>query len=203
MLPPTATPYGHTYGEWAAQWWQWALGQPAATNPVLDPTGADCAQGQQGPVWFLAGSFGSDPITRTCTVPSGAALLFPVINLGYFAFSDDPPEQRTEEFVRAQVAAAAGATNLTASVDGVPVADIASYYEQSPLFSVTLPAGNLFGLPEGFVLDPSVDAGYYLMVSPPTAGEHTIHFAATIPSIGFSVDVSYRITVASGGRTHP
>ena len=43
VLPPTAKPYGQTYSEWAARWWQWALGQPISTNPVLDQTGENCA----------------------------------------------------------------------------------------------------------------------------------------------------------------
>src|SRR5574341_1319356 len=58
VLPPRATAYGMTYGEWSARWWQWGLGQPAATNPIDDPTGAFCDVGQSGPVWFLAGTFG-------------------------------------------------------------------------------------------------------------------------------------------------
>ena len=196
VLPPQASPHGHTYAEWAAKWWQWALTQPVASNPVLDPNGADCAEGQSGHVWFLAGSFDSAPVTRTCTIPTGRALLVPVINYAYFAFLEDPPGQRTEDYVRSQVAVAK-ATALTASIDGVAVPDVASYYEQSTLFSVTLPADNLFGLPAGFVLEPSADAGYYLMVPPLPRGEHTISFSGTLafPDREFSIDVTYHLTI--------
>src|SRR2546426_11911178 len=73
VLPPHSHSYGKTYAEWSEVWWQWALSFPAATNPIADLTGADCALGQTGPdafpverpVWFLAGTFGS-PATRTC-----------------------------------------------------------------------------------------------------------------------------------------
>ena len=194
VLPPTAYPHGQTYGEWAAEWWQWALTQPTATNPILDPTGEHCADRQSGHVWFLAGSFGGQ-VTRHCTIPTGTALFFPVINFVWCAFPDDPPEERTEEFLRSRAnAEAAAATDLTATIDGVAVADITGrYLEQSAVFTVILPADNLFGLPEGFVLDPCVDAGYYLMVDPLRPGTHTIHFAASQGD--FSFDVTYEITV--------
>ena len=80
VLPVHSSPFGSTYGEWSARWWQWVLSVPAATNPLNDTTGAQCAQGQTGKVWFLAGTF-VGPVTRTCTVPQGKALFFPILNL--------------------------------------------------------------------------------------------------------------------------
>jgi hypothetical protein len=197
VLPPEAHPHGHTYGDWAAAWWQWALAQPADTNPVLDQTGANCSVGQEGKVWFLAGSFDSGPVNRACAVPTGTALLIPVVNYVYCAFVSDPPEQRTEEFVRSQVSFVPDlATGLTASVDGMRVTDIqARYFEESSLFSVVLPDDNIFGLPGGFVLDPCVDAGYYVVVRPLPPGEHVIHFGGSLGDFG--LDVTYQITVAS------
>src|SRR5947207_2608039 len=58
VIPRDANAYGNTYGEWSARWWQWVLAIPVATNPNLDTTGAHCGEGQAGPVWFLAGTFG-------------------------------------------------------------------------------------------------------------------------------------------------
>ena len=58
IAPIQSHPHGNTYGEWAAEWWQWALETPASVNPVLDMTGEFCAEGQKGHVWFLAGTFG-------------------------------------------------------------------------------------------------------------------------------------------------
>ena len=82
--PPNSKPYGLTYGEWSAQWWQWSLKIPAATNPNLDTTGAHCAEGQSGPVWFLAGWFpGAHPsvVIRECTIPAGKSLMIPLANI--------------------------------------------------------------------------------------------------------------------------
>ncbi len=79
VLPLDSSPYGNTYGEWSARWWQWTLAIPAATNPNLDTTGENCAEGQSGQVWFLAGSFGGT-FERACPVPTGKALFFPILN---------------------------------------------------------------------------------------------------------------------------
>src|SRR5258706_16430044 len=61
-------PFDKPFEQWTAEWWQFILSLPAAANPLLD-TGAQCAVGQRGPVWFLAGSLG-EVVTRTCTVPA-------------------------------------------------------------------------------------------------------------------------------------
>ena len=94
VLPPPSSIYGHSYQEWAAAWWQWALTQPLATNPVVDGDGRNCAAGQSGRVWFLAGTFDSGPkVERSCEVPAGTALFFPVVNNFYCAIAAvDPPE---------------------------------------------------------------------------------------------------------------
>jgi hypothetical protein len=68
------------FAKLSAVWWQWALSIPTSVNPQLDTTGKDAVVGQRGSVWFLAGFFGGGPATRTCSVPQGTALFFPVIN---------------------------------------------------------------------------------------------------------------------------
>ena len=36
IIPVNENAYGNTYGEWSAQWWQWALSIPAANSPISD-----------------------------------------------------------------------------------------------------------------------------------------------------------------------
>jgi hypothetical protein len=207
VFPPGAHPFGQTYGEWAADWWKWALAQPADVNPIVDPTGEHCAQGQRGRIWFLAGTGFDAPstVSRRCTVPKGTALVFPVLNFVSGWGTSDPPEQRSEEYQRSVATPAMlAATNLSASVDGVAVKRIRRYFEESPVFRVVLPADNVFGIDSsclpspmpdaGCVLFPTVDAGYYLVTKRLKRGKHRIHFAGTAGD--FSLDVTYRITVA-------
>ncbi|MFF3674148.1 signal protein [Streptomyces sp. NPDC002120] len=66
--------------ELQARWWNWAASSPARSNPVKDPDGTFCAENQPGDVWFLAGSFG-EKRQRTCSVPAGRPVAFPLVNL--------------------------------------------------------------------------------------------------------------------------
>jgi hypothetical protein len=198
VLPATAQPHGATYAEWAARWWRWALTQPPDVNPLLDPTGEHCASGQSGHVWFLGGpaptESGTVTVNRACTIPTGTALFFPIVNAFYCADPGEPPERRTEQYVRSQVDSVEDAAqNLSATINGLAVTDLRRYFEESVLFSIDLPANNIFGAPAG-IYEPCADAGYYLFVPPLPVGEHTIHFTGTLA--GLSLDVIYQITVA-------
>ncbi len=201
-----------TYADLGAEWWQWALQASAADNPLVDDSGEDCAVGQRGPVWFLAGTLGSgdptgEPTERTCDrIPRGKAIFFPVINEAFFAFLNDPPEQRTPEFLRSQLQCT-NVRNLSASIDGKAVARLKWYKttpEKSPLFDVQLPTDNIFGLTEDDVpellLSPSVHQGFYLYLRPLPPGEHVVEWTATwdcpqFPEPEFSENVRYTLIV--------
>jgi hypothetical protein len=192
-----------TYTDLGAEWWQWALAAPAADTPLFDATGEKCAVGQYGPVWFLAGTMGSGGHTeRSCEVPPGKAIFFPVINLAYLAFLNDPPETRTLEFLRAQLAGCDSTSihDVSVKIDGVAVARPLRYEtsaEESPLFEVQLPTDNPFGLTpevaERLLLSPSIHKGWYLYVKPLTPGSHRIEWTATW-NCG-SEDVAYNLNV--------
>jgi hypothetical protein len=56
-------------------------------NPNLTNGVVDCGYGQSShsrftQIWFLAGTFGG-PTDRTCTVPRGIALFFPLLNIEF------------------------------------------------------------------------------------------------------------------------
>lgn len=196
VYPPYVAPLGKTYSQYGAAWWKYALAQPAATNPITDTTGEDCDNGQSGPVWFLAGTFGGDPVTRACTIPFGKTIVIPVANGLYGAFPEDPADQRTEAYVRSQVTPSLqAATDLKASIDGSQVTDVKGrYFEQSTLFTFTFGADNVFGVPAGTQLAPAADAGYYLALYPLLPGNHTVKVSGTVPGTG-TVDVTYKIKV--------
>jgi len=196
--------HGASLGTTGARFWQWGLTQPAATSPLFDTTGEFCDVGQRDHTWFLAG-YTAGPITRTCTVPRGTTLVFPVVNAFFGATPGDPPEQSTAAYVRSQVAGLrAGAHNLRVTVDGTVLRASRIRYEDSVVFSVTLPDGNVFGAPAGTVVYPTVDAGYYVTLRPFPPGTHTIRIQGTVdtaaPVGSFSVDVTYVLTVPRGSR---
>lgn len=194
VLPPNSHPFGLTYAQWAVKWWQWVLAQPIPTNPNLDLTGQYCGIGQSGPVWFLAGTFGQTA-DRTCKVPAGKALFFPVANWAYIGFPWDP----SDTALVAQQNCKAGIDGLKdygALVDGVQIRNLSLYrlyhgeLNSLPVFNATLPDNNIIGQPAGSYGPNSTD-GYYLMLAPLTPGKHEVEFYAK----EFGVEVTYHLTV--------
>lgn len=223
VIPPQASAYGQTYGEWSANWWQWAFGLAPDVNPLLDETGELCHSGQQGPVWFLAGTFGG-PAERDCDVPAGKALFFPIVNWSVWEPDDDEASRLIVEHIgldpnvltEAEILRitanwlADRSTPLSCLVDGVPIANLGNYRAESPDFEFIFDdeLAVLFGLPGG-LKTPAVADGYWIMLAPLPVGEHTIEFHGVVDiseangdpfDLSFAVDVIYHLTVT--GRHH-
>lgn len=202
VLPPGSMPYGLSYSEWSVKWWQWAYGLPVAGHPLFDETGADCAAGQSGPVWFLGGVFNVSGTTvrDLCTVPVGKALFFPILNVEWDNFC--PPGSLTDEELRATAAwYMALATDMSCEVDGQPIYNFGAYRVAGDPFAVQLPNDNLwqyFGCDIGpGTYSPLVPDGYYLMLAPLPAGAHTLHFRGTVGDpINFTLEITYHLTVS-------
>ena len=210
IAPIRTRPEGQTYGRWAAEWWQWALGIPAAVNPLTDTGGQNCARRQVDNVWFLAGSLSADPVVRACLIPAGKSLFFPLINNFYGAFLSDEPETRTEEFVR-EAASCTEPAQISVSIDDFKVRNPTRFFtgpsgSQSPIFNVQLPPGNLPGLDETqapeLLLSPSAEQGYYLFVRPLAPGNHTIRWISSGCLPELSQDITYHLTVLGVGPKH-
>ncbi len=200
VAPPQSRPHGHTYAEWARSWEQWLVRIPAASSPLADETGASCRSGQAGSVWYLAGNYGG-ATTRDCTIPTGTALFFPLINYLYVGYDSDPPDQDYAALSQI-VASYIDGAQVTAEIDGRPVAVSDAYRVTSANGPMLLPVDNMFGAtaaechagPGGLLHCPfGVNNGYYLFVEPLAAGLHTIHFTGGVP--GFALDVTYHLRV--------
>jgi hypothetical protein len=190
IIPPQASAFGRTFGEWTAAWWQWAAALPASAHPLFDS--AACDAGQSGQVWYLGGAFTGTATTRQCAVPAGKAILFPIANVECSTIEPPPFYGANEDELRACAAAFQDtATGLVATIDGQELQNLDRYRVQSPLFPISLPADNIFGLP-GPVSGESVSDGVWLLLAPLAAGIHTIHFES-FP--GFPIIVTYEITV--------
>lgn len=207
VLPPHSKPYGKSYGEWGAAWWQWALSIPLDQSPVADTTGEFCGVGQSGKVWFLAGSFGGS-VERDCTVPAGNAIFFPIVNIINDYPCPDPsfqpaPGQTLEEFLTEGADFfISHVTELEAEVDGVALEDLFDYRATSKLFTFT-------GDPSLTEIDPCITGtpqfgvadGYWIMLAPLSAGSHAIHLRgkSVFPEFDdfvFETEVTYNLTVA-------
>ena len=192
VVPVTEAYAGLTYGDWAAAWWQWGLQFPANADHPFS-SGGNTLRDQSGPVWFLAGVFGTE--VRHITIPSGIALFFPVLNAECSIIEPDPFHGKDA----ASLAVCANGhmdntANLAAEIDGKSVKHLERYRIRSPMFTVgPLPDPNILGAPKDTITQ-SVDAGVYLLVRPLKPGRHTIHFKGTFTGSG-TIDTTYKITV--------
>ncbi|MEW6249421.1 MAG: hypothetical protein AB1716_02160 [Planctomycetota bacterium] len=206
VVPPGGT-WGTqlTYGEWAAKWIQWATSIPKDRNPLLDLTGEFAAEGQAGPVWFLAGTMGGTGFVRECTVPRGKALFFPLLNYWFFNCRN---EHYTVQEMRAVLSGLIDqACVLELTVDGRPVEDLYDFRVASPAFGIDVPENNIHvdfcsqGMSPAGEYAPVVTEGFYYMLRPFWFGRHHeiyMHGAICDPvthEIIFESEVTYRLTL--------
>jgi len=176
---------GRSFERWSELLWSWIYAQPFDENPLLDPTGADCAVGQEGPVWFLAAVPGSalgTSVTRSCEIPRNTAVLVQLSSLLNDYPCPDPsfhpaPGQSLFDFLIDPVRPLFdNETGFAISFDGVDLVDPLSYrYTSDDLFSFE---GDLsmqaFDSCVTGKHQPAVSDGFYLPFKPMTPGPHTI-----------------------------
>ena len=202
-----AVAYGKAYGDWSAAWNQWSYSIPEPVHPLFD--NGDCSTAQSGPVWFLGGKFCANGETcsfttvRTCTVPYGKALFFPVVDSEDSALEEsvnehpgDPSFQQIAA-MRQYAAGIESTPGVFCEIDRKPVPQLMQRFGvQSAAFGFTLPDKNIlsyiYAPPNDFKAGtyyPAVDEGYYIMLAPLPPGNHTLHFGASW------LDVTYHLTV--------
>jgi hypothetical protein len=190
VFSPDSNPYGLSYAEWIAKWWQWVLSIPADSNPVNDTTGANCALNQEGPVWFLAGTLGG-VVDRACTIPADKAILMPILNHGG-TLADSPGIRSEQELVSYTTKEMDIDINLDVTVDSVKLSGLQRYRVKSPIFNVVLPEKNLFGGIPGPTRGAS--DGYWLFLEPLPKGRHKIHSFGSCLAGKIQIGVNYDIT---------
>jgi len=197
-------PNGFTYNNSTAKWWQWALSIPHGVNPIEDTTGKYCGQNQNGPVWFLAGTFGG-AAERTCEIPEGKALLFPLLTTECNYLEN--PILKTESELRscAKQGQDFGSKTMAASVDNVELKNLENYRVESQLFNLTLPENNVVSATPGTT--KAISDGYWVFVKPLPIGNHDIDFSASIIDPGgvnnYNTQVKYHLIVKPTNSTTP
>ena len=175
LIPPYERVAGQSQEDWSRAWWQWAATFERYESPVADPTGELCASNQSGDVFFLAGTYGTARTIRTCTVPRGKYLFFPIIN--YVVM---PGRDRTLGCADAIGHAAQitdGLVKILLEVDGKPYEGLAAHRQATDCFdlgALSAPSIRMY---------PTAANGYYVMLRPLPPGEHTINFGGWLPSM--------------------
>jgi hypothetical protein len=198
VLPPSSLPYGYSYEEWSAKFWQWTLGQ--STNDLESLGDPGVCRGPASRVRFLGPSIiGGEAIhieTNHITIPAGTPLFFPIFAL--WQDNGNCPLSAFTTFTAPQLAAFdqeswSATTKTTCTIDGIAVEGMQDptnsvYNVVSTPFSYTtagkdnILAGELGAtcVPGDFTIYPAVADGLYLMLAPLSPGKHTIHTVAVV-----------------------
>ena len=213
VLPPSSLPYGLSYQEWAAKWWQFFYGQ--STNNMQPLGSPGICEGPASHVLFLNGAPATTTETNRATIYADTPLFFPIV-----AFTADNTACPITDFTTNSADALAAeavagwngaATLTTCTIDGVAVSGLENptntiYNVVSTPFSyTTAEKDNIVAvsagepcLPGGLTIWPAVADGVYLMLAPLPPGEHLIHFvgvAGPLSSPYVRLDITYRLTV--------
>jgi hypothetical protein len=213
LFPKGAHPYGRSQEDWSELMWSYIYAQPIDHNPFLDVTGADCAIGQSGPVWFLPAVPGATlgrTVTRSCTIPQHRAILLQLASSMNDYPCPDPtfqpaPGQTLFDFLITPIKPGIDAVSgFEVALDGVPIRDPLGYrFTSHDVFTFT---GNpsltesfdvcVTGRPQQAVAD-----GYFLMFKPMSPGHHVIVVNGH-DMHGTPVTLTENLTIA-GGASHP
>ena len=186
VVPPDEKVEGLSQAEWSRAWWQWAGSFNQRKSPLTDKTGALCGQKQAGPVWFLAGAYGTERTVKACTLPRGKYVFLPLINYVAKPSAGKPAgcDAMTSEAARVTEEV----SSLAFDADAFKIPDLASYRQATPecfdMGALAKPKVRIY---------PSAGNGYYVMLRPMPPGTHTLNYSGSLPNMNQSV--TYILTV--------
>lgn len=191
--------YGHTAEEWGPIWWNWLYSMGPDANPVLDT--ADCNTNQSEDVFFLGPSY-AGAASRTCTVPSGMPIFFPMDTLELDNHGPEYNYEAPADYLGSLVENfVASASDRALTIDGQTwdAAALAAHDGAYQVFVLTVPDIDpnfleVLGLPYwSGDIDPAVCDGVWILLDPLPPGVHHIAFHTAFPT--YSIDVEYELTV--------
>jgi hypothetical protein len=159
-------PFGQTYGEWSATWWQWLLSIPKSRNPLDDPTGVNAHLNQKYQNIFFLCQTHENTVphipSRTVTLPAGVSIFMPIINWISILNIDGVTDQELTEVANKRMDEVG---NLEITINGLNIRNgLEEYRSLSPFFEVWLPENNIIGSRPGMVR--AVSDGYWLFLKP-------------------------------------
>ena len=190
LFHTNSRPYGLSYTEWTERWWKWAFSIAKEDNPIVDETGENCEKGQDGPVWYLAGTTGKTfHAKRSCIIPSQKSVLFPII-VSLF-FQSEKPSMSRKELVTFTAKDIDQTSMLDVVVDDFSLRELSRYRVQSFFNLDFVIEDNIWNIESRS--DKAASDGYWVFLKPLGVGNHKINFQGIEPN--FKTKVSYNITV--------
>ena len=180
LIPPDELVAGVAQTEWSMQWWQWAFSFERVRSPISDRTGEMCTSRQSGDLWYLAGTYGTRRTERSCKIPFGKTIFFPLIN--YVTFRGEGSNESCMSLASRVAALTNQPSALILEVDGRRLDGLESHRLATPCFSLVP------GQPADAVAN-----GYYVALRPLSRGRHVLNFGGALPdmvqAVTYTLDV--------------
>ena len=157
-------PFGLTFNEWSAKWWQWLLVIPKSINPAMDDTGHHAHIGQIDPnVFFLCQTIeGVKRLPmRTISIPRGRSIFMPILNWISNFYEHGNSEQELIQTAKKRMDVIG---HIEVKCDGMAIQGLERYRSLSNFFVVKLPEDNVLDLPAGRAR--LVSDGYWIFTKP-------------------------------------
>jgi hypothetical protein len=185
-------PFGHSWKYWTTRWWRWFLSIPKVNSPAMDNTDEKSCVEQPDPnVWFLASTIGGR-VERSLKIPSGRAVLFPVINVT-ISNSEDPTLNTDTDMISFVRRHMDDIVKKQANIDGEDLLISEKFRVQSPPFNFSYPPNNIFGAQEGPTR--GVGDGYWIFMRPLQPGKHTIRTYGSCMAGKIQIDAKIQLIV--------
>ena len=182
LFTSNSYPFNMSVAEWTTLWWKWLNSISESQNPALDKSGEFCGINQRYPdVWFLTGTYGGS-VTRTCIIPYGKCILFPII-ASLFSLATDPHLKTEKELLRTVRNDINKIERLSLTINGVRFEDFREFRVGSEVFEDTI---------NGKVTKVVSD-GYWVFMKPLPIGTHKIHFLGK--NEDFFNEVNYNVSI--------
>ena len=195
IYPTNSSPYGIPYRDWTERFWQWLYSFPADQHPREDYTPEKCANGQQGPVWFLDAPL-SGKQERTCYIPEGKSIFAAVLN-GECDTGDS--SLRTEADVRKCATEGNDYGVISGTLDGVKIKNLNNDRVDSGFYNITHAEGNIYELPAGGPYRAFTN-GYFVFLEPPAPGKHDLRLSVSVanpinPQYNYAAEWTYHLII--------
>jgi|SRR2546425_1468219 len=193
-----STPYGISYQEWTQRLWQWDLSLPPAQHPLHNYTPENCANGQDGPVWFLAEVL-SGTEERTCTIPAGKSILAALLD-GECDSSD--PTLQNDQDVRQCATEGNDYGVISATLDGRRMQNLDQYRIDSGFYNITISGDNIADEKPGTYR--AFTNGFFVFLQPLQNGTHDLRLTVSVtnpvkPQYNYAADWTYHLLVSEEG----
>lgn len=196
VFPIDSKPYGLTYGEWSARWWQWLLSIPRSKSPAFDTTGNNANLNQYDPnVFFLCQTFDGAKVidrtirNRTITMKAGRSILIPIINWISVLYVDGEIDQELVSVAKKRMDVV---STLEITIDGLAIKNgLERYRARSPFFDMVFSEDNIFELSAG--CKHLVSDGYWIFLRPLEKNTKLATFGSCssgINKFGISYDIN-------------